>query len=55
MSYYQFALVHYIGFHDRGILTAGGCGDTNGPPRIGETPHLQAAYQFGRSVYPAEG
>ena len=30
VSYYQFALVHYIGFHDKGMLLAGGCGDTNG-------------------------
>lgn len=29
-SYYQFALVNYIGFRDKGMLLAGGCGDTNG-------------------------
>lgn len=28
MSYYQFALVDYIVFHDRGMLQAGDCGDT---------------------------
>lgn len=28
VSYYQFAIVNYIGFHDRGMLLAGGCGDS---------------------------
>ena len=53
-SYYQFALVNYIGFHDRGMLLAGGCGDTNGPPQIGKTGHLERVYTFGRELYPAE-
>ena len=53
-SYYQFALVNYIGFHDRGMLLAGGCGDTNGPPQIDKTGHLERAYAFGRELYPAE-
>lgn len=51
-AYYQFALVNYIGFHDRGMLLAGGCGDTNGPPQIGKTGHLERAYTFGRELYP---
>lgn len=50
-SYYQFALVNYIGFHDRGMLLAGGCGDTNGRPRIAQTGHLERAYRFGKDVY----
>ena len=51
VSYYKFALVNYIGFRDRGMLLAGGCGDTNGKPRIGETTHLREAYAFGRDLY----
>ena len=51
VSYYQFTLVNYIGFRDRGMLLAGGCGDTNGPPRIGKTEHLERAYLFGRNLY----
>ena len=51
VSYYQFALVNYIGFRDRGMLLAGGCGDTNGPPQIGKTEHLERAYLFGRNLY----
>ena len=51
VSYYKFAVVNYIGFHDKGILLAGGCGDTNGPPQIEKTEHLNRAYKFGRSIY----
>ena len=51
VSYYQFAIVNYIGFHDKGMLLAGGCGDTNGKPQIDQTEHLQNAYQFGKHIY----
>ena len=51
VSYYQFALVNYIGFHDKGMLLAGGCGDTNGEPQIFKTQHLERAYRFGKSIY----
>ena len=54
VSYYRFAIVRYIGFRDRGMLLAGGCGDTNGPPRIRETKHLEEAYAFGKGICPAE-
>jgi len=53
-SYYQFTLVDYIGFHDRGMLLAGNCGDTNGPPQISKTNHLERAYTFGQELYPTE-
>ena len=51
VSYYQFTLVNYIGFHDKGMLLAGGCGDTNGKSQIFKTQHLERAYQFGKSIY----
>ena len=51
VSYYRFAIVNYIGFHDKGMLLAGGCGDTNGGPRIEETKHLKEAYMFGKGLY----
>lgn len=51
VSYYQFAVVNYIGFRDRGMLLAGGCGDTNGRPQIDKTGHLHKAYEFGRNIY----
>ena len=50
-SYYKFALVNYIGFHDKGMLLAGGCGDTNGKPQIDKTSHLAEAYEFGKTIY----
>lgn len=50
-SYYKFAVVNYIGFHDKGMLLAGGCGDTNGKPQIDKTNHLAEAYEFGRNIY----
>ncbi len=51
ISYYQFAIVNYIGFYDKGMLLAGGCGDTNGKPQIDKTNHLAEAYAFGKSIY----
>lgn len=51
VSYYQFAIANYIGFHDRGMLLAGGCGDTNGKPQIEKTGYLQKAYTFGKNIY----
>ena len=51
VSYYQFAIVNYIGFTDKGMLLAGGCGDTNGKPNIRSTAHLKSAYEFGKNIY----
>lgn len=51
VSYYNFALINYIGFHDKGMLLAGGCGDTNGKPQISKTAHLREAYEFGKTIY----
>lgn len=51
VSYYQFALVNYIGFNDKGMVLAGGCGDTNGRPQIDKTRHLAEAYEFGKRIY----
>lgn len=54
ISYYRFAVVNYIGFHDRGMLLAGGCGSTDGLPRIDETSYLKQAYEFGLHIYADE-
>lgn len=51
VSYYQFAIVNYIGFHDKGMVLAGGCGDTNGKPQIEKTDYLEQAYLFGKTIY----
>ena len=50
-SYYNFAIVNYIGFRDKGMVLAGGCGDTNGKPQIDKTTHLTEAYEFGKLLY----
>ena len=49
-SYYKFTVVNYIGFHDKGMLLVGGCGDSNGKPQI-DTNYLEDAYEFGKSIY----
>ncbi len=51
VSYYQFTLVNYIGFRDRGMVLAGGCGSTNGRPAIEKTGHLERARDFGKNIY----
>lgn len=51
VSYYKFTIINYIGFHDKGMLLAGGCGDTNGKPQIEKTNHLIEAYDFGKTLY----
>lgn len=51
VSYYKFAIINYIGFHNMGMVLAGGCGDTNGKPQIDKTDHLEEAYEFGKSLY----
>ena len=51
VSYYKFTLVNYIGFNDKGMLLAGGCGDTNGKPKIDETGWLSKAHDFGFNIY----
>lgn len=51
VSYYKFTIINYIGFNDKGMLLAGGCGDTNGKPQIDKTEHLTSAYEFGKFIY----
>ena len=54
VSYYRFTLVNYIGFHNKGMVLAGGCGGTNGRPQIDKTHHLDEAYEFGQKLYSGE-
>lgn len=49
--YYRFAIVNYIGFCDKGMFLAGGCGDTNGKAQINKTNHLKEVYEFGKELY----
>ena len=54
VAYYRMALVRYIGFRDRGMVLAGGCGGTSARRHIEDTGWLEQAYALGRSVYAAE-
>lgn len=54
VAYYRFALVRYIGFRDKGMLLAGGCGSTNGAAQIEKTDYLRQAYDFGKAIYENE-
>lgn len=51
IAFYRFTVVNYIGFHDKGMVLAGGCGNTNGGPKIERTGYLQKAYEFGKQMY----
>lgn len=53
-TYYRFCCVNYLGWTDRGMLLAGGCGGSQSPKKIAETGHLEAAHTFGRQLYAHE-
>lgn len=50
-SYYKYAIVNYIGFNDKGMYLAGGCGGSSGIPKIDQTDHLEKVYEFGKNIY----
>ena len=50
-SYYHFTLINYIGFADKGMVLAGGCGDSNGKPQIDKTDWLDITRRFGANLY----
>ena len=51
VSYYQVTIVHYIGFCDKGMYLAGGCGSTNRQGAIEKTNYLNQVYIFARGPY----
>lgn len=50
-AYYHMAVVQYMGFHDKGMVLAGGCGEMPGQPDVKETDYLVKAYEFGKNIY----
>lgn len=50
VSYYRLNCVNYLGWTDKGIFLAGGCGGSPGQRRIAGTGHLNFAFQFGSSL-----
>lgn len=51
VSYYRFAIINYIGFKDKGMVLAGGCGSSNCKANISSTDYLEKAYNFGKNLY----
>lgn len=51
ISYYQFTVINYMGFKDKGMLLATGCGDTNSKGEIEKTTWLDKGYEFGKNLY----
>lgn len=51
VSYYRMAVVQYMGFVDKGMVLAGGCGEMPGQTDIKETEYLVKAYEFGKNMY----
>lgn len=50
VSYYQFALINYIGWTDKGMILAGGCGGAGNERCIEKTEYLQKAFAFGQGL-----
>ena len=50
VAYYRFNCVNYLGWRDRGMVLAGGCGGSPSPRHIETTGHLKAAYRLGSSL-----
>lgn len=50
VSYYRFCCVNYIGWRDRGMVLAGGCGGSPTQRHIEDTGHLEAAFAFGKAL-----
>lgn len=49
VAYYRFNCVNYLGWIDKGMILAGGCGGSPIPRCIGDTGHLATANEFGRN------
>ena len=49
VSYYRFNCVNYLGWHDLGMVLAGGCGGC-GTARMVPEVHLERAHQLGFSL-----
>jgi len=50
VSYYRFNCVNYLGWSDKGMVLAGGCGGSPDKRHIEDTGHLEAAYMFGKNL-----
>ena len=50
VSYYNFAIINYLGWQHKGMVLAGGCGGVDTPRGIEKTEFLAAAYSLGKQL-----
>ena len=50
VSYYRFNCLNYLGWADKGMVLAGGCGGSPGKRCIEATGHLEQAYSLGSGI-----
>lgn len=50
VSYYNFNCINYLGWSDKGMVLAGGCGGSPDKRHIEDTGYLETAYDFGKSI-----
>lgn len=50
VAYYRFNCVNYLGWNDKGMVLAGGCGDLLTHGQIKNTEHLNTAFKLGNSL-----
>lgn len=49
VSYYQFAIINYLGWSDKGMLLAGGCGGSQSKRYI-DPAYIKQAYEMGLHI-----
>jgi multimeric flavodoxin WrbA len=50
VSYYQFNMIHYMKWNDKGMILAGGY-DSTSTHTLGNIRHLRSAFRLGNSMY----
>ncbi len=50
VSYFRFSLIRYLGWTEKGMLLAGGCGGSGGPRKIEHTGYLEQARAMGQNL-----
>ncbi len=50
VSYYRFNCINYLGWNDKGMVLAGGCGGSPTKRHIDDTPYLKEAYTFSKTL-----
>jgi hypothetical protein len=48
--YYRFNCINYLGWKEKGMVLAGGCGGSPTPRHIKETGYLETSYILGKTL-----